>query len=716
MIRRSTKTKLKVGGILILLWVAISTAGQNFMVFDYFHNRLTDWLHDPAVPTQTDVTLVAIDPKSLLPQSQGGLGRWQDWQRAYYAKAIENLRGAGAKVIGLDIFFSEPTAEPRKNLLNALVQQIPNADEKTKQAAQALAASDDATLQKAIKDKTDVILAANVGGNESLLPTIAVTGSGAKLASVTLIEDRDNILRKVPLYTNNAIVPLSFSFALFMAWSETTEDDFVQKAAEVRYTGPVLRNGSGNLLPQWHWPVDAEGRIYPRFRGAPLQRFPRISFVDAYNNKFDPALVRGKVVLIGEVDSGLHDDLYTPMSMGVKRPGVEVHAQTLQSMIYNDTIQEATWWQHALATTLAVALLVVIGILFGPVWGLIALLALLAGTVYGSIWSFENLRIIISIWYMGIALIGAYATVLIYKLFLEQFEKKQAIKAFSHYVSDKVAQMIVRDPSLLKLGGEKKELTVTFTDIAGFTTLSEELTPEQITDFLHIYLDTMTQIILKEDGTLDKYIGDAIMSIYGAPIAFQDHAIRACRASLAMHAAIPDILRQLPLSLPEQLPLAIRTGIATGEMVVGNFGSHKRFDYTVIGDTVNLSSRLEGANKQYSSQICVNETTFEAAKDVFLFRTLDIILVKGKHKPVRIYELMAPKDHLNRETEAMVEDFERAFLLYQQKDFATARERFKDIHQTFADAVAEVYMHRCAHFAEQPPEANWDGVFTMTSK
>lgn len=714
--RKSTKQKIRAAGLIAAIWLVLGTLAYGALFLPDMHRLLSDNLHGTEPTNKPDVVLVTIDQRSLQPQSEGGLGRWQDWQRAYYAKVIENLQKAGAKVIGIDIFFSEPTAEARQALLTSFLKKLPEAPAQAKAIADAVAASDDAALHDAILADTDVILAANVGGNEVLLPTASIAGTGTKLASVTLQEDRDNVLRRVPLMTKNAIVPLSFPFALFLSWTGTTEDDFIQEGDRMIYKGPALRNASGSKMPQWNFPVDDLGRITVNFQGKPLKSFPSISFVDAYNNTFDPAAVRGKAVLIGETDSGLHDDLYTPMSLGLKRPGVEVHAHALQSLIDNSTVENIPLWMHALMLLLELVILVTIGIFEGPLWGLLALIVLSLGTYGLSFPAFDQLRLIMSTWYIGLSLLGGYACVLIYKIFLEQHEKKQAIRAFSHYVSDKVAQMMVRDPSLLKLGGEKKVLTVTFTDIAGFTTLSERLTPEQISDFLHIYLDTMTQIVLKEDGTLDKYIGDAIMSIYGAPLSFADHAKRACRATLAMHAAIPDVIRRLPLALPEDCPLAIRTGIATGDMVVGNFGSQKRFDYTVIGDTVNLSSRLEGANKQYNSQICVNEATFEAAKDAFLFRTLDIIRVKGKTQPVRIYELLANREHIDRALEAMSEDFERAFLLYQQGNFAEAKERFKDIQNTFKDPVAEMYTHRCAHFIEEPPIGSWDGVYTMKTK
>ncbi|PIV90431.1 hypothetical protein COW46_02900 [Candidatus Gracilibacteria bacterium CG17_big_fil_post_rev_8_21_14_2_50_48_13] len=713
---RHTKEQLVTSFVFLVFWSILGTMMYMFLLFPQVHTRLTDLLHDEQATLPTHVTLVGIDQKSLSSESEGGLGRWQDWRRSYYAKTIEHLRAAGATVIGVDVFFSEPSSEGQaKTIKNFLERQgIPFDSE----SVSAFAEEEDRALRSQIEGKNDIVLAADATkGMPALVPDARITGSGAMLGSVTLVEDSDNILRRVPLWTGSAVVPHSFAFRLFLAWTGAKEGDFRREQQHIAYTGPQLRSmGSGTKLPLWNFTTDTEGTLPVRFRGAPLTRFPLISFVDAYNNAFDPSLVAGKIVLIGEVDAGLHDNVYTPVSFGQKRPGVEVHAQALESLINNDTTTPAPIWYHALFTAVLLMVLLVVGMKFGAVWGAVMLFFLLASEFFYTLWAFDASRLTLSSWYIGLALVGTYASLLVYKLFLEQRDKKQAIKAFSHYVSDKVANMMIRQPSLLRLGGEKRTLSVSFTDIANFTTISEQLTPEQISDFLRIYLERMTNIVLSEDGTLDKYIGDALMCLYGAPLAFDDHALRACRAALAMHAAIPDIQRALPMTLPPDLPLAIRTGIGTGEMVVGNFGSQKRFDYTAIGDTVNTASRLEGANKQYSSQICVNEATYLAVQDACVLRTLDIVRVKGKHQPVKIYELLSMRDASSTMMEKMSEEFERAFLHYQGKDFLTARDVFESIHATFGDAVSAMYVHRCNTYLEKPPAASWDGVYVMTSK
>lgn len=714
--RTTKKTPLLIGAAILLLCTGISTTAYAFSFFSQPHYRFVDLLHDATPRGATDVVLVAIDKKSLQAQEQGGLGRWQDWDRSYYATTLERLKQAGAQTVGIDIFFSEPSSEQKKETITAFLAET-GASGEDEGAILRVAQRGDLVFKKTLEAYPDTILAADASDPQSpLLPAREVAGSGTKLGSVALQEDVDNILRRVPLWTQSSIVPTSFAFEVFLAWTGAEERDFVIEDGQVRYIGPVLRSPKGATFPTWNFPIDAFGKFQVRFQGEPFERFPVLSFVDVYHGKFAEEDVRGKVVLIGEMDAGLHDDLYTPASQGKKRPGVAVHAHAIQSLINNDSLGNASLLTHTLVALGLTGVLLCIGILWGPIAATITLILLTIGMFMGSYAAFGTLRLILSPWYLGMSLLLAYGSVLIYKIFFEQRQKKLAIRAFSHYVSKDIATMMVKDPSLLRLGGQKQELTVSFTDIAGFTQLSEQLSPEEISDFLHVYLDIMTEVILARNGTLDKYIGDAIMAIYGAPIHSQDHAILACHAALDMHQAIPDVLRKLPLHTPKDFVLQIRTGIATGDMVVGNFGSQTRFDYTVIGDTVNLASRLEGVNKVYHSEICVHEATRDAAKDQFLFRTLDVITVQGKKQPVRIYELLARHEEAERSVVQMAEESERAFILYQQRDFQEAHDRYKDIYDVHKDPIALAYMQRCTKYLQTPPPVSWNGTFIMEHK
>jgi class 3 adenylate cyclase/uncharacterized membrane protein SpoIIM required for sporulation len=289
-------------------------------------------------------------------------------------------------------------------------------------------------------------------------------------------------------------------------------------------------------------------------------------------------------------------------------------------------------------------------------------------------------------------------------------EKKMIQGAFQHYVAPALVSEILKNPEKLKLGGEKKEITVFFSDIRGFTSLSEKLGPEDLVLLLNNYLDIMTEIILDHKGVVDKYIGDAIMAFWGAPLDEPKHAYLGCKASLKML----EELKRLNIDLKKRgLPeINIGIGLNTNPMVVGNMGSNKRFDYTVIGDAVNLGSRLESINKQYGTNIIVSEYTRKQVIDDFEFRELDYVKVKGKDNPIRIYELISFKASGNLR---LKNDFEKALNFYRQQEFTTAKELFLRLAKE-GDNPSKVYIERCEEYINNPPTESWDGVFIMTKK
>jgi adenylate cyclase len=273
---------------------------------------------------------------------------------------------------------------------------------------------------------------------------------------------------------------------------------------------------------------------------------------------------------------------------------------------------------------------------------------------------------------------------------------------------------MLKDPSKLKLGGDKKDLTVLFSDIRGFTTISEKMTPEELVHLLNEYLTTMTNVVFHYDGLLDKYMGDAIMAVFGAPLDQPDHALRACRTAIGMLDKLKILQKKW---LEEGKPvLNIGIGINSGDMVVGNMGSDMRFDYTVMGDSVNLGSRLEEINKDYGSNIVISEYTYEAVKDVLFCRELDAVRVKGKKQLVRIYELLGEIKDAEKWKQP-VSLFEEGLLKYKQGLWDEAIECFyKVLEIKPVDAPTHLYIARCEELKKNPPEGVWDGVFTMTRK
>ncbi|MDY6968314.1 MAG: adenylate/guanylate cyclase domain-containing protein [Spirochaetota bacterium] len=300
--------------------------------------------------------------------------------------------------------------------------------------------------------------------------------------------------------------------------------------------------------------------------------------------------------------------------------------------------------------------------------------------------------------------------------FIREENQKRFIKhAFSHYLSPKVIDEIINEPDLLKLGGESRHLTIFFSDVAKFSTISEALEPVELVQLLNEYLSEMTDIILEYNGTVDKYEGDAIMAFFGAPQHLPDHAARACFASIDMQMRLEEMRTEWRKQGKHEL--LVRMGLNTGEAVVGNMGSRERMDYTVMGDAVNLASRLEGANKVYNTYSMISGNTYEEAKDHIEARPLDVIRVVGKDEPIQVYELMGRKGNLSADTLEMLDKYNKGLELFRERDWKKARSQFRAALRIINDdGPSKTYYERCYEFSVSPPPKNWDGVYKMKGK
>lgn len=300
--------------------------------------------------------------------------------------------------------------------------------------------------------------------------------------------------------------------------------------------------------------------------------------------------------------------------------------------------------------------------------------------------------------------------------FIREESQRRFIKlAFSHYLSPKVIENIIKDPDSFKLGGESRTITTFFSDIAKFSTISEKLAPTELVSLLNEYLSAMTDILLKYDGTIDKYEGDAIMAFFGAPHFFRDHAVKACYTALEMQKTLADM--RLTWRKQGRDELFVRIGMNTGEAVVGNMGSRTRMDYTVMGDSVNLASRLEGANKYYNTGIMISENTYLEAKDRVEVRKLDMIRVVGKEEPITVYELLSKKGELSDQLHELMEKYDHGLELFGQREWDRAKASFRaGLRIIEDDGPCRTYIDRCTEFSKNPPTKNWDGVYRLKSK
>ena len=348
-----------------------------------------------------------------------------------------------------------------------------------------------------------------------------------------------------------------------------------------------------------------------------------------------------------------------------------------------------------------------------PVSGLIFTgvgLVLITGVSFGL---FYLARFWMPPFLMSTGLVVVYSGNVLGHYFVEAREKRWLRHAFSRYVSPSVVEVITTNPERLELGGEEVETTVLFADLEGFTQLSESTPPQALIKLLNDYFSPMTQIILAHQGTLDKYIGDAIMALWGAPMPLSDHALRACWAALEMERTMTDLQKEWQIEgLP---PLTARIGVHSGSVVAGNVGSRERFNYTVLGDTVNLASRLEGVNKVYGTRILLSENTCRHVQDRLLVRELDLVQVKGRGQPVTIYELLGSQPPEGRPP--WLDYFAAGLKAYRDRDWEEASQAFGEVLQLRPeDRPSQVFLGRCRFFAVAPPPLDWQGVFVLEGK
>lgn len=484
-------------------------------------------------------------------------------------------------------------------------------------------------------------------------------------------------------------------------------------------------------------PTDNRGRLKINYAG-PKKSYPYVSATEFFHDRpqikitqqmQDPVthiwkeqtilvdrkeFIKDRTFIIGATAVGVYDLRVTPFDENY--PGVETHVNILGNLMARKFLhahpKEFLFMMLALFTLglLITFTLTHVGALVGAA---VTILTAVSIFLIDFFFLFKN-GIVASMAFPMILVIVIYVTVTFYKYFTEERKKKYLRDTFSKYVSPSIVNEILKDPENIELGGKKIRMSVFFSDIRGFTTISEKLDPQALSSVLNEYLTPMTNIVFNNKGTLDKYMGDAVMAFFGAPIFFGDHAAHACRCALQSI----EKLKELQIQFKERgLPnIDIGIGINSGDMSVGNMGSDIVRSYTVMGDAVNLGSRLEGINKEYGTRIIISEFTYEDIKNQFVTREVDWVRVKGKYLPVKIFELIAEKS-VPAEKQKVLDFYNQGYKLYRELNFKEASDNFKKAFELDNnDAVSELYVERCEDYIQNPPPEKWDGVFIMKTK
>jgi adenylate cyclase len=462
-------------------------------------------------------------------------------------------------------------------------------------------------------------------------------------------------------------------------------------------------------------PVNERGEMFINYYG-PQHTFPYYSVVDILDGKIGKEELAGKMVLIGSSAIAIEDFRPTPFEEVF--PGIEIHATVIDNIL-NDRYLRAPKFPVFFIDILSVLLIGLI-LLFaipglGALSGSLFFAMLLGTTVAIHYYLFSSLLLTTHLAPALIQLVLCSPALFLSRFFMEEKEKKYIRGAFGRYMSPHVIEQLVNDPSKLKLGGERRELTAFFSDLAGFSSISEKMQPGDLVHLLNMYLAEMTNILLKYEGTLDKYEGDLIMAFWGAPLDDARHAEKCCRVALEMQGRLKELRTKWA---EEGIPqLYARMGINTGPMVVGNMGSETRMDYTIMGDEVNLAARLEGVNKTYGTEIIISQATLDQCGDIFQVRELDSIQVVGKEQAVIIYELLSLKGAVPAEKQEILDLYEEGLALYKDRKWDEAIVIFGRIFELDPDdGPSLTYLERCLDYRIHPPGPEWSGVHVMRSK
>ncbi|MCB2190579.1 MAG: adenylate/guanylate cyclase domain-containing protein [Deltaproteobacteria bacterium] len=730
---------LAIGLLAGLLVVGLYLSGMPFLELMELKSRDAIFrLRPPLKMDQSKIMVVAIGERSL-----DQLGRWP-WSRTLIADLVETIMRAGAGVLALDMGFFEPD----NRLALSAVLELQKAAQKCRpmdleefigrhhpdyrlaltiarhrericlgyffhtdrrQISHLEGKATKERIRAITKFAFPIVRYSSPAALEANLPTAVAPENNLPLlikasrwgGYFNVLPDYDGVVRRIPMIMRceEEIFP---SLALLT---------LARLAGKPLPPLTVTTHGlAGIELAGVHIPVDEQGRLPINFRGG-SDVVPVLEAADVINGRAPPDSLKGKAVLLVVSAAGVMDHWPTPIA--TLMPGGFIQAQAMDNILRGDYLVKTNFsslWDLIACLFLALAAAVLLAWLH-PVAGATSALGL-AATYTAMVYVAFTRGLLLSLVHPLVALSLAGVAGLLYRYFVLEKDKQFIRRAFGQYLSPAIIEELTKNPEGLELGGEKKELTVLFADIRNFTNISEVIEPEVLASVLNTFMNRLTQEVLAQGGVLDKYIGDAIMAFFGAPVEQPDHPARACRAALGMVLQAEGLkFHWEKMGVP---PLDLGVGINTGIMVVGNMGSDLRFDYTVIGDSVNLGSRLESQTKDYGVSIVVSQSTRLSCDEEFHFRVLDLIRVKGKNDPVLIHQLIGPAD---QPAPPWLDAAEEAFALYLDRDFIGAS-KFYDrvLALNPGDYAAELLGERCLGYLEQPPPSDWDGTLSKESK
>lgn len=679
------------------------------------------------------IIIADIDEKSLT-----ALGHWP-WDRGILAEFMDVMFDHyQVRSLGYDVLFAEPDTDPGVTALRGMAEKELRSDRQFQRIWKSLGPTlnFDQRFADSFEERKVVLGYVFAHGQDSqlnVLPPPAAELPADFVGRLGLPQpqgfsgnlevlqrsawgggffdnptiDIDGVFRRVPLLQEfDGKLYASLALAMVRA---SGSDPSVELILDTDSNYPfvdALRLGDQII------PLAPLATVLVPYRGG-ANSFPYYSISDILEKKVPPEKLRGRIVLVGSSAPGLKDQRTTPLE--TTYPGVEVHANLIAGLLDNN-IKRQPGWIIAVEFLLLLTISIVLGLInarLEPMRSLLVTMVALAAVVTGNLYAWNNNLVLPLASPVGLILI-IFAFQTLWGFFVEARDKRMLAKLFGQYIPPELVEEMAESPEKISVSGESRDMTVLFSDVRGFTTISEGLEPQALTQLMNEMLTPMTHVIHHHRGTIDKYMGDAIMAFWGAPLTDDNHARHALEAGLEMVKALPQINQRFrDKGWPE---INIGVGLNSGVMSVGNMGSEFRMAYTVMGDAVNLGSRLEGLTKQYGVNIIVSEFTKAKVPD-YSFLELDRVRVKGKDEPVIIFEPLGATDKQPEDLLARVDRFHTALLDYRQQHWDAAESVLKALKEEDPQRkIYDVYLERIQHFREDPPDIDWDGVFTHTSK
>ncbi len=686
-------------------------------------------------PEGKPVTIIDLDEKSL-----AEIGQWP-WPRTTIAKLVTNLMQMGAALVAFDIVFAEPD---RMNP-NMIADTIAGLDEETAAKLRALPSNDE-ILARVVK-KSRVVLG-QAGYWEKLetkkgppvKKSVALLKQGKNVRPELYLPRFQSLIRNVPVFEKEALghgifslvpepdgivrrVPTLFAFEKNLYPSLAVE---MMRVAFNRKSILVKANAAGitylGITKGLLLPTDSRGRVWPYFSKSDKSKY--VSAVDVLNGTADPAMIKGKLTIVGTSAVGLLDIRAVPTEPVI--PGVEVHVQLIEAALHKKWLSRPNYFVAAELSLILLGGLAMIILVpwVGAKWTVLLFFTVAGGAGGTSWYLFTEYRMLFDAGYAVISILLLY-TILTYTSYArEEKERRQTRDAFSKYLSPDMVKRVAENPGELKLGGEEREMTLLFCDVRGFTTISEQFDAVGLTSLINKLLTPLTNVILDKLGTVDKYMGDCIMAFWNAPLDDPDHARNGCLSALEMLAEMGPLNERLEIEAEEEgrkhIPLKVGLGLNTGICVVGNMGSDQRFDYSVLGDTVNLAARLEGQSKSYGVDIVLGASTRSEVPDLATME-LDLIQVKGKTVGVNIFVLLGGDEmEQNQDFRALRGHHDQMLDAYRAQKWDKAKAKIKECRILCEpyrlDFLYDLYETRIAEYEADPPDPDWDGVFIATTK